>query len=102
LLAAATAAHDQLVGFLVLATRPLAERRHAPRGDRMAAALGLALAPAVRMVDRVHRRAAHGRPLAEPAAAARFPDRHVLMVGVPDLADRRTADERYPAQLPGR
>src|SRR5262245_49765735 len=53
LLAAAAAANDQLVGFLVLATRALAERRHAPRRHRVVA-LGLALATAMRMVDRVH------------------------------------------------
>src|SRR5687767_15574880 len=38
-LPAAAAANDQLVGFLVLAARALAERGHAPRGDRVAAAL---------------------------------------------------------------
>src|SRR4051794_4232286 len=60
LLPAAPAADDELVRFLVLRARALAERRHAPRGDGMAAALRLALAAAVRVVDRVHRRAAHG------------------------------------------
>src|SRR5207253_3444675 len=63
LLAAPAAADDQLVRFLVLLARALAERRHAPRGDRMAAALRLALAAAVRVVDGVHRRAADGGPL---------------------------------------
>src|SRR6267142_1277043 len=87
LLAAPTAADDPLVGFLVLRPRALAERRHAPRGDRMAAALRLALAAAVRVVDRVHRRAAHGRALAHPAAATRFAAGLVLMIGVPDLPD---------------
>src|SRR3970040_1868860 len=61
LLAAASAADDQLVGLLVLAARALAERRHSPRGDRVAAAFRLALTAAVRVVDRVHRRAAHRR-----------------------------------------
>src|SRR5206468_7377344 len=87
LLAAAPAADDQLVRFLVLRTCALAERRHAPRGDRMPAALRLALAAAVRVVDRVHRRAAHGRTLALPAAAARLAPRDVLVVDVADLAD---------------
>src|SRR5690242_3973944 len=99
LLPAATAADDQLVGFLVLAARALAERRHAPRGDRVAAALRLALAAAVRVVDGVHRRATHGRALAPPAAAPRLAAGDVLVVDVADLADRRPADERHPAQL---
>ena len=86
-LSAATAADDQLVGFLVLAARALAERRHAPRRHRVTAALRLALAATVRMVDRVHRRAAHRRPLALPPAAARLAARHVLVVDVPDLPD---------------
>src|ERR1044072_5623302 len=41
LLPAPAAADDQLVRLLVLAARALAERRHAPGGDRMAAALRL-------------------------------------------------------------
>src|SRR5439155_11095161 len=96
-LAAATAANDQLVRFLVLAPGALAERRDAPRRDRVPPALRLALAAAVRMVDRVHRRAAHGRALAEPPAAAGLPDRDVRVVGVPDLTDRRAAGQQYPA-----
>src|SRR5215472_13698748 len=70
LLAAPAAPHDQLVRFLVLLPRPLAERRHAPRSHRVTAALRLALAAAVRVVDRVHRGAAHGGALAQPAATA--------------------------------
>ena len=45
-----------------------AERGLAPRRDRVTA-LGLALAAAVRVVDRVHRGAAHRRALAQPARA---------------------------------
>src|SRR2546422_5634338 len=41
-LPAATAANDQLVGCLVLRAGALAERRHAPRSDRVTAALRLA------------------------------------------------------------
>src|SRR5581483_1404435 len=87
-LAAAAAADDQLVRFLVLRARALAERRHAPRRHRMAAALGLALAAAVRVVDRVHRGAADRGPLALPAAAAGLAPVDVLVVDVADLADR--------------
>src|SRR5262249_60195601 len=96
------AAADQLGGFLVPAAGSLPERRHAPGGDRVAAALRLALAAAVRVVNRVHRRAAHRRALAQPAAAAGLADGDVLVVGVPDLPDRGATDQRYAAQLPGR
>src|SRR5207253_561133 len=95
---AAAAADDQLVGFLVLGARALAERRHAPRRDGMPA-LGLALAAAVRVVDRVHRGAADARALAEPAAAAGLAARGVLVVDVADLADGRAALERDAAHL---
>src|SRR5579884_560057 len=98
-LPAATAANDQLVGFLVLRAGALAERRHAPGRDRVAAALRLPLAAAVRVVDGVHRGAAHGRTLAEPAAAARLADRDVAVLDVPDLADGRAAGEEHAAHL---
>src|SRR6185295_7665739 len=86
-LPAATAANDQLVGFLVLRAGALAERRHAPRGDRVAAALRLAFTTAVRVVDRVHRRAADGRALPEPARTAGLADGLVAVLDVADLAD---------------
>ena len=59
----------------------------------MAAARCLALAAAQRMVDRIHRDAAHMRPLAEPAVAAGFADRDVLVIDVAHLPDRRDAVE---------
>src|SRR5204862_3948850 len=94
LLAAAAAADDQLVGRLVLRAGALAERRHAPRRHRMAAALRLSFAAAVRVVDGVHRRAADGRALAEPAAAARLSNCHVAVLDVADLADGRAAGQK--------
>src|SRR5262245_51355399 len=99
LLTAPAAADDQVVRLLVLAPRALAERRDAPRRHGMAAALGLALAPAVRVVDRVHRRASHRRPLALPARAPRLPGGHVLVVDVPDLSHGRAALEGNAAHL---
>src|SRR5207244_13640334 len=75
---------------------------HAPRGDRVAAALGLALAASVRVVDRVHGRAADRRTLAAPPAAAGLPAGDVLVVDVPDLADGRAARERHAPHLAGR
>src|SRR5262245_31859032 len=101
LLAAATAADDQLVRFLVLAPGALAERRDAPRRYRVATAFRLALAAAVRVVDGIHRGAAHRRALAAPPAAAGLAARDVLVVDVPDLADRRPARERHAAHLTG-
>src|SRR5205823_12232678 len=90
---------DQLVGFLVLAARALAERRDAPGRHRVAPALRLALAAAVGVVDRVHRRATYGRPLAPPAAPARLAARDVLVVDVADLPNGGAARERHPARL---
>src|SRR5919201_2420505 len=91
LLPAPAGADDQLVRFLVLPARALAERGHAPRRDGMPPALRLALAAAMRVVDRVHRGSAHGRALALPARAACLAAADVLVVDVPDLSDRRAA-----------
>src|SRR6266851_548087 len=60
--------HNHLLRALVPA-RLVAARRLAPGRYRIAAARGLALAAAVRMVDRIHRHAAHVRPDAAPARA---------------------------------
>src|SRR5215831_128682 len=68
----------------------------------MAAALRLALAAAVRMVDGVHRGAAHRRALPAPAAATGLAARDVLVVEVPDLTDGGAARERNAAHLAGR
>src|SRR6476659_5864738 len=68
----------------------------------MPAARGLAFTAAERMVDRVHRDAAHVRTLAHPAAAARLADRDVLVFDVADLADRRVARDDDRADLVAR
>src|SRR5450759_3490822 len=99
LFAAPARADDQIVRFLVLATRALAERWHAPRSHRMAPTLRLALAAAVRMVNRVHGRSTHGRALSTPAVTSCLADGDVRMVDVTDLADRGPAGERYAAHL---
>src|SRR5205823_2741840 len=62
-----SAADDELVRRLLLAGA-LAHCRLAPGRLRLPADRRLALATAMRMVARVHRRAAHGRPAAQPAA----------------------------------
>src|SRR3954468_11385213 len=59
------------------------------------------LATAVRVVDRVHRRAARLRALAQVTRAAGLPDRDVLVVGVANGADGRTAVRRNQSHLTG-
>src|SRR5260221_6023379 len=55
---------------------------------RMATALGAAFTTAVRMVDRVHGRAAHVWAMAQPAVAAGFADHNRVVVRVTDRSDR--------------
>src|SRR5205823_3506597 len=62
-----------------------------PRTHRVTAAGGLALTAAVRVVDRVHGNAAHGRSLALPAQPARLAPCDVGLLGVADLPDGRPA-----------
>src|SRR2546421_10476102 len=90
-LALLPATNDQLVGRLLRLARAQAEGWFAPRRLGIAAGPRLALAPAVRMVGGVHRRAAHRRPLAQPAGAAGLAARFVLVLEVADLAQRREA-----------
>src|ERR1043165_8098680 len=82
--------NDELVRRLAITCLvPLG--RQAPRRYRMPAAGRLALAAAERMVDRIHRHAAHVGALPQPAAAARLSDGHVLVIEVADLPDRGEA-----------
>src|SRR3954451_4414667 len=101
LLAATATAHDVAVGRLVLLARAVAESRLAPRGHGMAAGCRRALATAVRVVDRVHRRAARLRALAQVTRAAGLADSDVLVVGVANGADGRTAVRRDQSHLTG-
>src|SRR5437763_16749022 len=66
---------DELVRRLAIA-RLVPLGRQTPRRYRMPSARRLALAAAERMVDRIHRHAAHVGPLPQPAAAAGLSDRH--------------------------
>src|SRR3954467_12294746 len=91
LLAAAPPADDVAVGLLALAARAVPDGRHAPGGLRMVAERRGALAAAVRVVDRIHGRAARLRAHAHVALAAGLADRDVLVVGVADHADGRAA-----------
>src|SRR6185369_6771182 len=89
---------DHGVGALVLA-RLVAFREHGPRRHRVAGGRLAALAAAVRMVDRVHRHAAHGRAHAAPAHASRLADRFQRMLLIADLADGRAAVDMHLAYL---
>src|SRR4029450_10007677 len=80
LLPSLATAHDVAVGRLVLLARAVAERRHGPRGRRVAPRRRRALAAAVRMVDRVHRRTARLRANAPVALASGLADLDVLVI----------------------
>ncbi len=77
------------VRLLLRVLQPFVFQPHGRR--RVASAGGLAFAAAHRVVDRVHRDAAVVRPPAHPAVAAGLSDRHVLVLEVADLPDRRVA-----------
>src|SRR5262245_34747596 len=85
-----SALHDELVGRLPV-PRLVSLGRQPPRRHGMTSARGLALAAAQRVIHRVHRDAAHMRSLAKPAAPAGLADRHVFVIEIPDLANRRVA-----------
>src|SRR5208283_6208913 len=83
------AADDQIVRRLLLA-RLVALGGLAPRRLGMVS-FGLALATAVRMVNRVHRDSTDMTALAEPSRAPGLTDRNIFMVEVADLADGSAA-----------
>src|SRR5271169_5516671 len=91
-------AHDQLARGLVLA-RALALGLNTPRRHRMAPALGAALAAAVRMIDWVHRDAAHDGATTLPARAAGLVGLFVGVVRIRDRTDRREALRAHHAHL---
>src|SRR6478672_8514634 len=82
--------YDEAIGRLPIAGL-VTLGRLAPRRYRVPAASALAFTAAERVVDGVHRDAAHVRPLAHPPAPAGLADRDVLVVDVADLADRGEA-----------
>src|ERR1039458_7355427 len=92
--------HDHAIGLLVAAC-PIAKRRLAPGGLRIAACTAPALAASVGMIKGVHRHAPNRRPPAAPAGLPRFADVLVLMIDVADLADRRRATDVDPPHLSG-
>src|SRR5579875_980312 len=88
------------------AVRPLVVARlqalgvPAPRRHGMRIALpGFALAAAVRVIDRVHRKPAHRRPHAAPADGARLAVAAQVVLVVAHFADRRAAVDVHAADL---
>src|SRR5215468_4600855 len=95
---AAPAADDHLVALLAA---PGASLGLAVRVHRVTATGRLALTATVRVIDRVHGDAAHGRALALPAHAAGLAPVDVGLLGVAHLADRGAAAHVDVADLAG-
>src|ERR1700733_11459434 len=83
------AADDQIVRRLLLA-RLVSLGGLAPRRLRMVT-LRLALATAVRMVNGIHRDAAHMTALTQPSRAPGLANRNIFVIEITDLADSRAA-----------
>src|SRR6185312_2336851 len=91
-------ADDHAVGSLV-ATRLIALARRAPGRHRMVPAAAAVGASTHRVVDRIHRDAAHRRADAAPAVGAGLADRAQAVLFVADGADRRAAVDVHLADL---
>src|SRR5436190_10882215 len=76
--------HDHFLRPFVPA-RLVAPRRLAPGRHRITPARGFSFATTVRMIDRVHRHAAHMRAQATPARSPRLAERNVFVLDVADL-----------------
>src|SRR4029078_1913796 len=72
---------------------------HAPGRHGRASRRRAAFAAAMRVVDRVHRYAAHRRLDAAPALAARLADRFEVVLFVADFTDGGAAFHVHPADL---
>src|SRR5580693_5542039 len=91
-------AHNELIRTLVV-PRLVPARRLAPRCHGMPDARSLSFTAAMRMVYRVHRYTAVVRTLTQPPRPSGFADRHILVIDVADLPDRRHAVLRNLARL---
>src|SRR5205823_9536149 len=90
---------DELGGALVDA-RLVSLGGLAPGRDRVRVALAaLPFATAVRVIDRVHREAAHRRAPALPAIATRLADADDLVLRVAQLSHGRAALEEHAPHL---
>ena len=96
---------DLRVRGLRTAARREALGELAPRRDELlatATALGLALTATVGVVDRVHRHTTDRRANAEPAGAAGFAERLLVVIAVADFTDGGAAFRVHRAELAGR
>src|SRR5712692_8158158 len=91
---------DHAACALVLASL-VAFGQHPPGTYGILPCCGLSLTAAMRVVDWIHRDAAHGGPHAAPADASGLADRFQAVLLVSDLADRRAAIDVHFANLPG-
>src|SRR5882762_984778 len=91
---------DHAACALVL-TRLVALGQHPPGAYWILPCRGLALAATMRVVDRIHRDAAHGGPHAAPADASGLADGFQAVLLVTDFADRRAAIDVHLANLAG-
>src|SRR5271156_837445 len=82
--------HNKLIRPLVI-PRLIPARRLPPGRHRMPSARSLAFTTAMRMVDGIHRYTAIMRTLPQPARPPCLADRHVLVIEVAHLPDRRHA-----------
>src|SRR5437899_548613 len=73
--------------------------QHPPGAYRILPCRGLALAAAMRVVDRIHRDTAHCRPHPAPADASGLADRFQAVLLVADLADRGAAVDVHLTDL---
>src|SRR6267378_4397183 len=73
--------------------------QHPPGAYGILPCRGLPLTAAMRVVDRIHRDAAHGGPHAAPADAPGLADRFEAVLLVADLADRRAAIDVHLTDL---
>src|SRR5262249_34523122 len=94
-------AHYELVSALVIPGL-IPPGRLPPGGHRIPASGGLALAPAVRMIHRIHRHPADLRPASQPPGTAGLTQRHVRLLDISNLSDRRVTVDVHSADLAGR
>ena len=98
----ATTTDDEGVGDLLLVAGAIALGRLAPRSNRRTTGgVVLALATAVRVVDRVHDRTTDGRTDVHLALTTGLADDDVGVLGIADLADGGAAGEQDAAHLGG-
>src|SRR6185295_12584044 len=94
-------AHDEPIRALVVPSLVPACRL-SPRRYRVPAAGCFTLAAAVRMINRIHRDAAHLWPAPLPSRASGLAQRNIAVLDVTDLSDRRVAIYVDPPDLAAR